>query len=32
MAKSITGVVSSDKADKTIVVVTRERFSLGTAG
>ena len=25
MAKSITGVVSSDKADKTIVVVTRER-------
>jgi len=25
MAKSITGIVSSDKADKTIVVVTRER-------
>lgn len=25
MAKSITGVVSTDKADKTIVVVTRER-------
>lgn len=25
MAKSITGVVSSDKADKTIVVLVRER-------
>jgi small subunit ribosomal protein S17 len=25
MAKSITGVVSSDKADKTIVIVVRER-------
>lgn len=25
MAKSITGIVSSDKADKTIVVVARER-------
>jgi len=27
MAKSITGVVSSDKADKTIVVTVRERKS-----
>ena len=27
MAKSITGIVSSDKADKTIVVTVRERKS-----